>query len=135
MRLFFAALLLLPLHAPLWRSGPHLRAAGAIFPALLEESDAIRHSIPLCRDPPAAIAPSLSLSGSRSSLPFVPLSASCYRYATRERQSKSVAHSRLEERKSLLLLVFLFFPCPFPAPQALKNMPPPTRAEVLRVLH
>ena len=28
-----------------------------------------------------------------------------------------------------------FLPCPFPAPQALKNMAPPTRAEVLRVLY
>ena len=64
--------------------------------------------------------------------------------STRERQSKSVAlrlergtHESAMLRKSFLwfLLKTFFFPCPFPAPQALKNMAPPTRTEVLRVLY
>ena len=65
--------------------------------------------------------------------------------STRERQSKSVALRRsLEERTNqqyapqelLFFLLKTFFPpCPFPAPQALKNMAQPTRAEVLRVLY
>ena len=65
--------------------------------------------------------------------------------STRERQSKSVAlrlargthESAIMLRKSFLwfLLKTFFFPCPFPAPQALKNMAPPIRAEVLRVLY
>ena len=65
--------------------------------------------------------------------------------STRERQSKSVAlrlargthESAIMLRKSFLwfLLKTFFSPCPFPAPQALKNMAPPIRAEVLRVLY
>ena len=64
--------------------------------------------------------------------------------STRElRASRSLSGS-LEQRtnqqcspQELLgfLLKTFFFPCPFPAPQALKNMAPPTRAEVLRVLY
>ena len=74
--------------------------------------------------------------------------ALCELLSTRERHraSRSLAprlargthESAMLARASRFLLktFFLFFlPCPFPAPQALNNMAPPTRAEVLRVLY
>ena len=73
--------------------------------------------------------------------------ALCELLSTRERHraSRSLAprlargthESAIMLRKSFLwfLLKTFFFPCPFPAPQALKKMAPPTRAEVLRVLY
>ena len=73
---------------------------------------------------------------------FVPISASRFR-RTSARASRSLSGS-LEQRtnqqcspQELLgfLLKTFFSPCPFPAPQALKNMAPPIRAEVLRVLY
>ena len=74
---------------------------------------------------------------------FVPISASRFRRASLEQVGRSPARSRnarISNNAPQELLVFtegrpFFSPCPFPAPQALKNMAQPTRAEVLRVLY
>ena len=73
---------------------------------------------------------------------FVPISASRFRRAS-ARASRSLSGS-LEERtnqqcspQELLgfLLKTFFFPLPLPGAVGFKNMAPPIRAEVLRVLY
>ena len=54
MRPFFSGLRLLPLHAPLWRLGPHLRRRHDFFRSTREKRDPPRRTA--CRDPTAAIA-------------------------------------------------------------------------------
>ena len=138
MRPFYAALLPLPLHAPLWRSGPHLHRRRNFSRSPRGER----------RDPPQHTAVPRSTRSDRA----VPLSLWLSLFASLRaalRELLSIRDARapveqvgrslpgsLEERTNQQCCSssqepssgFPFFlPCPFPAPQALKKYGPAHR--------
>ena len=141
MRTFFAALLLLPLHAPLWRTGAHVRRRRDFSRSPCERGDPPQRTA--CRDPPAETAlrsrrrPPLSGSRSRALALSASDAPSEFGELRAERRATPLCCSRLLEGTSLwrkqflqgcytYTRIFLFArtPRPFPAPQALKNMGP-----------